>query len=73
MTEQVEQVPLSVDRILAAAIKTYGNIEIKVEDLLADYSDSQLSVTQVDDDTISFGIVSTTVIDGEVVLVDDEI
>ena len=71
MTEQDMQVPLSVDRILAAAIKTYGSINIKVENLLDDYSEYQLGVTQVDDDTVSFNLVSATVIDGEVFVDED--
>jgi hypothetical protein len=60
MTEQQSEdvnVPIAPERLLAAILKNTDEIEIPVEDLLADYTSFQISVSQERDDYVIFSLV----------------
>jgi hypothetical protein len=60
MTEQTSEevnVPIAPERLLAAILKNTNEIEIPVEDLLADYTDLEISVSQERDDYVIFSLI----------------
>lgn len=57
MTEQTigdNVIPLSPERLLAAILTTMEEIEVPIANLLADYSNYQIGVTQVTDESVKF-------------------
>lgn len=76
MTEQVDEVqniPLTSERLLAAILETLGSVEVRIEDLLQDFSERQLSVEQTSDDAVTFKLIKAIVVDGEVIPLDEEV
>ena len=65
MTENIEEIPLSIERILAAILISVPEVEIPIDVLLGDFSEYQLAVDQRNDDSLVFRFVRT--IEGEVV------
>lgn len=59
MSEQDEivNVPVSAERLLAAFLSKLGEIEVSVEELIADYSNYQIAVDQERDGYVLFKIV----------------
>ena len=48
---------ISVEQILAAIIHTVGDINVKLEDLVANYGDKTISVNQQEDKSVTFSLV----------------
>jgi hypothetical protein len=55
--EEDVNVPISAEVLLAALLKTSGRFTIAVDDLLADYSEYQISVSQEEDGFVSFDLI----------------
>ena len=67
MTEELNEdvnIQLSADRLLAAVLKTIGEIELAVEDVIADYTQFEIEVTQERDNFIIFNLVERSSNDG---------
>ena len=67
MTEELNEdvnIQLSADRLLAAVLKNIGEIELAVEDVVADYTQFEIEVTQERDDFIIFNLVERSSNDG---------
>jgi hypothetical protein len=58
MSEDITNIPISADRLLAANLKNIGEVEVSVEDLVADYSEFQVSVDQERDGFVMFSLVA---------------
>jgi hypothetical protein len=58
MSEDITNIPISSDRLLAAILKNVGEVEVSVEDLVADYSEFQVSVDQERDGFVLFSLVA---------------
>lgn len=68
MTEQEfteTDVPISSERLLAAFLKTFGRVEISVDDLLEDYSNYQVAVDQGKEGYVAFELVNDEDEEGE--------
>jgi hypothetical protein len=50
-------VNISIEQILAATLKTVGEVNIKVEDLIANYGDKSIAVNQQEDKSVTFSLV----------------
>lgn len=59
MSEQDEivNVPISAERLLAAFLSKFGEIEVSVDQLLDDYSNYQVAVEQGREGYVTFKIV----------------
>jgi len=60
MTEELSEdvsIQLSPERLLAAVLKNIGEIELAVEDVIADYTQFEIEVTQDRDDFVIFKLV----------------
>ena len=67
MTEELNEdvnIQLSADRLLAAVLKNIGEIELAVEDVIADYTQFEIEVTQERDNFIIFNLVERSSNDG---------
>ena len=67
MTEELNEdvnIQLSPERLLAAVLKNIGEIELAVEDVIADYTQFEIEVTQERDDFIIFNLVERSSNDG---------
>lgn len=67
MTEELNEdvsIQLSAERLLAAVLKNIGEIELAVEDVIADYTQFEIEVTQERDDFIIFNLVERSSNDG---------
>jgi len=63
MSEEVQNVQLTVEQILAAILFKIGKVELKEKELLSDYSNYVVAVDPVDDKTVSFQLVDEGAID----------
>ena len=52
-----EDIPIDLDRIVAAILSTVGPVSIKLKTLLEDYSDYSVMITQDTDDQITLELV----------------
>ena len=52
-----EDLPIDLDRIVAAILSTVGPVSIKLKTLLEDYSDYSVMITQDTDDQITLELV----------------
>ena len=50
-------VPISPERLLAAILKKYEEVELSVDELLDDYSNYQIAVSQENEDYVVFYLV----------------
>jgi len=50
-------VPISPERLLAAILKKYEEVELSVDELLDDYSNYQIAITQENSDYVIFSLV----------------
>lgn len=58
MSEQdVEMMPLQVERIFAAVLAQLGDVTVPVDVLLSDYSNKQIFVDQADENSLTFRLV----------------
>jgi hypothetical protein len=60
MTEELSEdvsIQLSPERLLAAILKNIGEVELSVEDVIADYTQFEIEVTQEKDDFVIFKLV----------------
>ena len=48
---------ISVEQILAAIIHTVGTVNIKIEDLISNYSDKSIAVNQLEDKSVTFSCI----------------
>ena len=67
MTEELSEdvsIQLSPERLLAAVLKNIGEIELAVEDVIADYTQFEIEVTQDRDDFVIFKLVERSSDDG---------
>ena len=67
MTEELNEdvsIQLSPERLLAAVLKNIGEIELAVEDVVADYTQFEIEVTQERDNFIIFNLVERSSNDG---------
>jgi hypothetical protein len=55
--EMPDTIPISADRLLAAILYQIQEIDIQVENILADYSEYQVAVEQVEDGVLNFALV----------------
>jgi len=55
--EEDVNVPISAERLLAAFLKKFGKFEVSVDELLADYSEYQVSVSQEKDGYVFFELI----------------
>jgi hypothetical protein len=62
MSEEVQNVQLTVEQILAAILNKVGKIDLTEEELLADYSSYAVAVDPAGDKTVSFQLVDEGVI-----------
>jgi hypothetical protein len=53
MSEEMNNIKISVEQICAAIITTVGSVEVPLETLIKDYSNMNISVEQ-DEDTKAF-------------------
>jgi hypothetical protein len=65
MSDEVQNVQLTVEQILAAILNKVGKIDLTEEELLADYSNFAVAVDPINDKTVSFQLVDQGVIDDE--------
>lgn len=54
--DEIVNVPISAERLLAAFLNKFGEIEVSVDDLLADYSNYQVAVDQEREGYVVFKI-----------------
>jgi hypothetical protein len=67
MTEELNEdvsIQLSAERLLTAVLKNIGEIELAIEDVVADYTQFEIEVTQERDDFIIFNLVERSSNDG---------
>jgi hypothetical protein len=58
--KDISNANISLEQILAAIINKFGSIDIDIKDLLTDYSDKSISVTQdPDNKLIVFGLIES--------------
>jgi len=58
MEKDVSNANISLEQILAAIINKFGSVDVSMKDLLTNYSDKSISVTQdPDSDQIKFELV----------------
>lgn len=57
---------ISVEQILAAIIHTVGDVNIKLEDLVANYGDKTISVNQQEDKSVTFSLVDLASVEAQV-------
>jgi hypothetical protein len=57
MSEEVQNVQLTVEQILAAILNKIGKTDLTETELLADYSNYVVAVDPVDKKTVSFQLV----------------
>lgn len=55
--EEDVNVPISAEVLLAAMLNTSGKFTISVDDLLTDYSEYQVSVSQEEDGYVTFELI----------------
>jgi hypothetical protein len=48
---------ISIEQILAAVIKTVGDTNVSLDDLVANYSQKTISVNQLEDKSVTFSLV----------------
>jgi hypothetical protein len=51
MSEEIVDFQIVAERILAAILVKTGPIQVRVEDLIADYSSKQVAINQDEDDS----------------------
>lgn len=56
-----QNVNISIEQILAAILKTIDSSTVKLEDLLADYSNKQIAVNQNEDQSVTFKLADAPV------------
>jgi len=57
MSDDINEVPIDLERVLAAVLKNLDGVSVSIEDLLADYSEYQIAITQENDDEIIIKLV----------------
>lgn len=57
MSDEVQNVQLTVEQILAAILNKIGKTDLTEAELLADYSNYVVAVDPVDEKTVSFQLV----------------
>jgi hypothetical protein len=73
-TQEVTAVPennnmnISVEQILAAVIKTTGDVTVSLEDLIANYSQKTISVNQLEDKSVLFSLIDVTDVPSEEII-----
>lgn len=73
-TQEVAAVPennnmnISVEQILAAVIKTTGEVTVSLEDLIANYSQKTISVNQLEDKSVLFSLIDVTDVPSEEII-----
>jgi hypothetical protein len=65
MSDEVQNVQLTIEQILAAILNKIGKIDLTEKELLADYSNFAVAVDPIDDKTVSFQLVEEGVSDAE--------
>jgi hypothetical protein len=50
-------VPISPERLIAAILKKYEEVELSVDELLDDYSNYQIAISQENSDYVIFSLV----------------
>ena len=55
--KQDNGINISVEQILAAIIKTTGEVTVQLEDLIANYSKMTIAVNQNEDKSVKFSLV----------------
>jgi hypothetical protein len=65
MSEEVQNVQLTVEQILAAILNKIGKTDLTEAELLADYSNYVVAVDPVDEKTVSFQLVEEGVTNDE--------
>ena len=65
MTEEVRDVQLGVEQILAAILNQVGDVIIKQEDLVKDYSQFAVAVDPTEDNLLKFSLIHTEGVDFE--------
>lgn len=63
--DEILNVPISMEKLLAAILKTVGVVDIETKELLADYSNYQIAVEQVSEDVVSFQLIEAEYEDAE--------
>ena len=73
-TQEVTAVPennnmnISVEQILAAVIKTTGDVTVALEDLIANYGNKTISVNQLEDKSVVFSLIDVTDVPSEEII-----
>jgi hypothetical protein len=65
MSDEVQNVQLTIEQILAAILNKIGKIDLTEKELLADYSNFAVAVDPINDKTVSFQLVEEGVSDAE--------
>lgn len=59
--EQNNNINLTIEQILAAIVSTVGTVNVKIEALLANYSNFQIALNQLEDKSVNFTLVPVQV------------
>ena len=56
-TQENQGVNISIEQILASILKTMGDVNVKLEDLIANYGNKSIAVNQQEDKSVTFSLV----------------
>ena len=56
-TNSSNNINISIEQILASIVKTVGEVNVKIEDLLTDYSNFTIALNQQEDKSVNFTLV----------------